>query len=133
MSENKDIVISAQVLLQPASGNDIDLNVGITADNLSEFVPSPATIAKASEVFRRNGFEVGPMVGVSFSVTGALRIFEKFFGVSIRMGSKGAYEFVSKNKSLGREIRTVDLPEELRNSLSSVVFPLPVDFGPTNF
>jgi hypothetical protein len=133
MVGNKDILISAQVMLRPASGKAIDSKVAITADNLAEFAPSPSTVTSASEIFRARGFEVGPMVGVSFSVTGTLQAFEEFFGMRIRIGKDGAYEFVVNDKVIGHELSSMELPKELHNFVAAVAFPLPPDFGPANF
>jgi hypothetical protein len=40
---------------------------------------------------------------------------------------------VAKNKIFGHELSGENLPEVVRQSVHSVVFTLPPDFGPTNF
>jgi hypothetical protein len=133
MPMSKDSVISAQVILRPASGQAIDGSVVISANNLAEFAPSPGTISSVAAEFRSQGFEIGPCVGVSFSVTGSIRTFEEFFGMRIRLSEDHAYEFVAKKKTVGHELSCAQLPEVLRKSVHAVVFPLPPDFGPTQF
>jgi hypothetical protein len=130
MADSKDILISALVLLRSAGGKEIDSSEAISANNLAEFAPSPTIVASASEIFRARGFEVGPMVGVSFSVTGRLRTFEEFLGMQIQLGKDGAYEFVSKNKTIGHELSSAELPEELHKFVAVVAFPLPFEFFP---
>ena len=128
MVDNKDILISAQVLLRPASGKSIDSNVAITANKLAEFAPSANTVAAAREIFHARGFEVGPMVGVSFSITGTLRAFEELFGRQVQMGKDGAYEFVANGKVIGHELSNMELPKELKDFVVIVAFPLPFEF-----
>jgi len=130
MADSQDTLISAQVLLRSASGKAIDPKVPITAANLAEFAPSPATVAAAAKIFRTKGFEVGPMVGISFSVAGTIRTFEEFFGVKVQMGGDGAYEFVVKDKVIGPELPRAELPKELRDLVTAVAFPRPFELFP---
>jgi hypothetical protein len=133
MPVSKESIVSAQVILRPASGQAIDGRVVISASNVAEFAPSPSAVSSVAAEFRSKGFEIGPVVGVSFSVTGTIRAFEEFFGMRIRLGKDHAYEFVAKNKTVGHELSGEELPEELRKSVHAVAFPLPPDFGPTEF
>lgn len=127
MADSKDTLISAQVLLRPASGKAIDSNVMITADNLADYAPSPDTVSSASEIFLANGFKVGPMVGVSFSITGTIKTFEKFFGTQVQMGKDGANEFVVNGEVIGKELSGRNLPNELHSLVAIVAFPEPVE------
>lgn len=133
MPVSKESIVSAQVILRPASGKAIDDRSVISADNLAEFAPSPSAVSSVTAGFRSKGFEIGPVVGVSFSVTGTIRAFEKFFGMRIRLGRDRAYEFVAKNKTVGHELSGENLPAVLREFVHAVAFPLPPDFGPTKF
>lgn len=123
MVENKNIIISAQVLLRPASGKPIALDVAITSDNLPEYTPSPETVASAGKIFRVNGFEVGQMVGVSFSISGTIQKFEKFFETQVRIGNDGINEFVVNGKVIGQELAGEQLPKELQSYVAVVAFP----------
>ncbi len=133
MAASSNPTISTQVILRPASGRAIDGQVPITAENVAEFAPAPSAAARAQEAFRSKGFEVGPVVGVSFSAAGPLRAFEELLGMRIRPGKDGTYDFVAKGKGLGHELSGEKLPEELRDAVQSIVFTRPPDFGPTNY
>lgn len=133
MPVSKESIVSAQVILRPASAQAIDAKVMISASNVAEFAPSPGAVSSVAAELRSKGFEIGPFVGVSFSVTGTIRAFEEFFGMRIRLGEDQAYEFVAKNKTVGHELTGGELPEVLRKSVHAVAFPLPPDFGPTDF
>lgn len=130
MTVSKDLIVSAQAILRPASGRAIDGRLVITADNVAEFAPSPSAITTVTARFRSRGFETGPFVGISFSVTGTIRAFEEFFGMKIQLGNDNAYEFVDESRIIGHELKGDALPEELREFVQSVVFPLPIEFGP---
>lgn len=133
MSLNEDSVISAQVILRPSGGRVIDGTVVITAINLAEFAPSPSDVSLATTRFRSMGFDVGPIVGVSFSITGTVRTFERALGTRIRRRKDDDHEFVVKNKPIGRELSGDRLPERIRTFVQAIVFPPPPDFGPPEF
>jgi len=133
MPVNKESIVSAQIILRPASGQTIDGRSVISASNVAEFAPSPSDVSSVAAQFRSRGFEIGPAVGISLSVTGTIRTFEDFFGMEIQMGKDCAYVFVLKNRIFGHELTGEDLPEVLREFVLAVVFPLPPDFGPTEF
>jgi hypothetical protein len=130
---NKESIVSAQIILRPASGQTIDGNVVISASNITEFAPSPDAVSSIAAEFRSRGFEIGPLVGISFSVTGTIRAFEGLFGIRIRLGKDHGLEFVVKNKIIGHELSGEELPEDFRQFVHAVAFPLPPDFGPTEF
>jgi hypothetical protein len=130
---SKDSIVSAQVILRPGSGQPIGDGALILASNLAQFAPPPGAVASAAAAFRSRGFEVGPFVGVSFSVTGTVGAFEGFFGMPIQLGQDGGYEFMANQKAIGHELPGERLPEVLRQLVQTVAFPLPPDFGPTKF
>ncbi len=133
MSNSKDVVISAQVILRPASGRTIHDGVKITSTNIAEFAPSPDDVSSVTGELRARGFEIGHVVGISFSLTGTIDAFEKLFRMRIRRGKDGAYEFVAGGEVVGHELTGKHLPEVLRETVHAVAFPLPPDFGPTRF
>jgi hypothetical protein len=51
-----------------------------TAARAAELVPDAAGAAAARNYFAELGFEVGPLVGVSFSIDGNRTLFESTFG-----------------------------------------------------
>ena len=130
MTLSKESIVSAQVILRPANGRAIDGRLAITTDNIAELAPPTNAVAAVTAIFRSRGFETGPFVGISISVTGTIRTFEEFFGMKIRLGKDNAYEFFTKNRIVGHELNSDDLPEDLREFVQTVVFPLPVEFGP---
>jgi len=90
-------------------------------------------VSSAAAALRSKGFEIGPFVGISFSMTGSIRAFEEYFGTQIRLGRDRGYEFVIKNTSLGHELSGERLPEAIRHLVQTVAFPLPPGFGPAEF
>ncbi len=133
MPFGEESIVSAQVVLHAAGGEAIEGKRQISARKLRQLVPPHGTVSLLAGIFRSKGFEVGPFVGISFSVTGMVRDFEKYFRVRIRPGKDGGYEFVVNDRSVGHELSGEDLPEGLREYVQAVVFPLPPDFGPTKF
>lgn len=133
MPVSKETLVSAQVILRPASGRQINGRTVISAGNVAEFAPSPGAVSSVAAEFRSREFDIGPVVGVSFSVTATIPAFEKFFGMRVRLGKDHAYEFALKNKRIGHELSGGQLPEPLRASVQAVAFPLPPDFGPKEF
>lgn len=133
MPVGRESIVSAQVILRSAKGLAINGKVAISAGNVAEFAPSPSAVSSITTEFRSKGFEIGPVVGISFAVTGTIRAFEEFFGVRIRLGKDHAYEFVARHKTVGHELSGEELPEVLRKFVHAVVFPPPPDFGPTEF
>ncbi len=133
MTLREDEVVSAQVVLRPASGRQIDLETLITADNISQYEPSQETVEESSRAFRSLGFEVGSMVGISFSITAPARIFEYLFKVHLRRTNRGGIEYLS-NDGVGRlELPLINLTEDLARHLHTVTFIPPPDSGPTDY
>jgi len=129
----EDEVVSAQVVLRPASGRQIDLETLITAENISQYEPSQETVEESSRSFKSLGFEVGPMVGISFSITAPTRIFTDVFKVHLRRTNRGGIEFLGDN-GVGRlELPITNLTEDLARHLHAVTFTPPPDFGPTDY
>ena len=80
MSLNPDEILSAQVVLRSASGRSANEAGAITAENIDMFVPPPETAARVAAAFQSLGFATGPLVGISFSITGSAGRFGKVFG-----------------------------------------------------
>lgn len=133
MPTGDEPILSAQVILRSATGRSLEAGVMITAKNVAEYLPSPKTISMAEKVFRSEGFEVGPFVGVSFSITGPLRTFERSFGLRVQRGDDHAFNFMSGSKPIGHELSGSELPGSMQEHVQRVAFPLPPDFGPKEF
>ena len=74
------------------------------------------------EQFAAAGFQVGPLVGVSFSIAAPIERFEDFF--KVRAEQQGAQPF------LVDELPLSALPPGLREQIETVLFTRPPDFGP---
>jgi hypothetical protein len=77
------------------------------------------------EQFAGSGFEVGPLVGVSFSITAPAERFEEFFQLHAERQAPRA--------SLPDELPVSALPPALQEHVDSVLFTRPPDFGPTSY
>lgn len=122
MAGRKSEIVSAQVVLLPASGRPVSDPSVLTAARLAEAVPSPEQARHAARAWAEAGFEVGPVVGTSFSITAPAATFEKAFGEQVR---KAAEE--------GRELSLDEVKEELTRGVAAVTFTPPPDFGPTSY
>ncbi len=115
----KQALLSAQVLLKPSTGV-MPRDADITAANVAALSPEPHTAADIRKRLVDAGFEVGPLVGPSFSITAPPAVFKRVFKLS------------SPGSDLG-EIPLDHLPEPVRRAVAAVTFPSPPDFGPGNF
>lgn len=85
------------------------------------------------EAFAAAGFAVGPSVGNTFSITGPVSLFEKFFRVKLVRTSQGGAQVVRDDGSTTEELPLAVLPAPSREELAVVAFtPFP-DFGPTQY
>jgi hypothetical protein len=132
MPTKKQQVVSAQVILRSASGKSPGGQTAITAENISDYLPSAETAARAREAFAAAGFQTGPVVGTSFSITAPIETFEKMFNTRLRLEKSGAIKSV-KTESGAYEISLRGLPKTLVDQVESVTFTPPPEFGPTSF
>jgi hypothetical protein len=133
MSELKQSLISAQVILVGRNQNKIGGQTDITSDNISDYSPNENTISELNKIFSDKGFEVGGMVGISISVTAPREVFEEFLEVKIYKEKDGSFGFVSKGKKLGRELKNKFLPGIIKDKVLTITFTKPPDFGPANW
>jgi hypothetical protein len=129
MPVDRNEIISAQVMLRPASGVEISPDAQITSKNVHEFAPHPNAYRTASDTFRSLAFETGPLVGVSFSITASVDTFIRVFKADLQRNSKGGIE--SKGGELILPLNHI--PENARKTIQVVTFIEPPDFGPTGF
>jgi hypothetical protein len=122
--------LSAQVVLHPASGK-LTGGEQITSENVERFLPSPEAVAEASGFFRGAGFEVGDIVGTSFSIVGSPAEFERTFGERPERSVERGVDTVRLERG-GLELDLGRLPGSVRRHLQAVTFTPPPDFGPTN-
>jgi hypothetical protein len=109
-------VVSAQVLLRPASGRRIGGRDEITSENIRDYAPRADAAALARKTFEADSFDVGPLVGISFSIAAPVSTFERVFKTSIAGSTL--------------ELPLDALPEPLRRVIEAVTFQRPLDFGP---
>lgn len=128
-----ETVISAQVLLTSASGKKIGPETLITSANVEEYTPAAKTIAQASEVLTKLGFEVGELVGISMSITAPASTFDRVFGVPLSQTSDSSIQVIGADGSLRQEIPSHTWPKPLSDLAVAITFVAPPEFGPTRF
>jgi len=114
----RDQPLSAMVILQPAD-LEVDTEEPVTSANLARHAPAPGAVAELSSFFATRGFEVGPLVGTSFSISAPARRFRQVFGPDQPTGRRDSLEFDTRA-----------LPPRLRGHLRAISFSEPPDFGP---
>jgi hypothetical protein len=124
--------VSAQAILVPASGRR-DAGTAITARNIDQFRPSEEAVSAVRGGFARARFEVGPLAGNSFSITGTVKQFENVFKTKLRADTRGGVTARSGANSQTLELPLDGLPEDLRKHLAAVTFTAPPAFGPTGY
>ncbi len=129
MQLDRNEIISAQVILLPASGMKIGPDTKITAENIEKFALPSDAYHIASSTFRLIGFEIGPLVGVSFSITAPVGTFEEMFKAGLQPSLKGGIECIGG----GLQFPLGPLPDNARRVIQTVTFTEPPDFGPAEF
>jgi hypothetical protein len=120
-------LISAQVVLKPKSGI-MPKPESMTSENLESFLPDATPASQTRAHFESLGFEVGALVGNSFSISATPKKFEQHFHTKILRNN----QFASlEDGSL--ELPIADLPAEVKATIDAVSFSAPPDFGPNNF
>ncbi len=116
--------------MRPGSGRELSGHSVITADNIADYVPAPHDLAVARALFEQAGFEIGEPVGIGFSITGPLGLFERFFGTRVGPAEDGGYGAFAGDEGR-RELPLATLPGELTQRLIAVTFEPPAQlFGP---
>src|SRR5437879_4645459 len=108
----KRSVLSAQVVLVPQSGKPIE-GAAITAENVSEYAPSPTGVSAAQNYFRKAGFTVGPLGGISFTISAPKNLFERIFGAPIEIDSDGSAKIKGHRGEAARALPLTQLPAVL--------------------
>jgi hypothetical protein len=124
--------ISAQVVLRPASGKAVGQSA-ITAENIADYAPSPDAVARTTRAFGEAGFEVGPVVGTSFSITAPLATFEKVFDLKLQRDERGGLKAVSGKGKPSYELPMPKLSKDVVEQIEAVTFTRPPDFGPSSY
>jgi len=110
-----DTPISAQVILRPR-GTASSRGLTITAETIADYAPDAETAQRIARYFADKGFDVGGVVGTSFSIAGPSTLFQEVFG--------------------GRRDRSLVLDKldpSIAAAIEEVTFTKPPDFGPTSY
>lgn len=124
--DRKELIASAQVVLRSASGRAPRGGDTISAATLARFLPAPDAVATVTQFFAAAGFDVGPAVGNSFSITAPATRFEQVFAVKPRRLPSGGLA----GQGGGAELPLDVLPAPVRALIAAVAFPTPPAFGP---
>lgn len=130
MTLDKQEIISAQVILRAASGKAHE-DMPITSATLGEAAPPARAVAQAQRYFRERGFEVGEWVGISFSVSGPVTLFEAVFAVHLSWSDDEGIQAMREDGTQDYELPAEGLPPAL--GVEAVTFTPPPEFGPTSF
>ncbi len=125
--------VSAQVILPSASGRKIDQKTIITAENIKQFTPSAATVAKATAFFRDNGFDVGRVAGISFSITAPAELFEQVLKVQILGNTNDGVSFARKDGTTTTTLEGDALPHLPDGLIDAITLPERPAFGPESY
>jgi hypothetical protein len=119
-------VISAQVVLTRAPGHRDTLP---TAATIAQMMPPSEVIAAVTGWFRARAFEVGPVVGNSFSITAPPDRFEAAFHIRLLKDKDSRVDLNPEGRGL--ELPVERLPRDVARGVQAVVFTPPPDFGPS--
>ena len=84
-------MVVARVLLRSAEGHRPGIDVPITADTLGRLTPPPETVAAVADHFGRAGFAVLGRPGITIGISGSKELFERHFGIELKLGADRAY------------------------------------------
>ena len=104
------------VVLRPSSGAPLPPG-GLTSATVHAGAPDPQAAERVRSHLAGRGFDLGPLVGISFSITGTRELIRQVFG---DVPDAGALP-------LDR------LPEDVRRLMLAVEAEAPPDFGPNSF
>lgn len=134
MATKKDEQLSAQVVLRSAGGTAPGSTTQVTSENVREYLPSSSAVTEARHALEEAGFEVGNVVGNSFSISATAKTFEKVFKVKLQSDKeKGVTARASRADEESYELPVGKLPEDARRHVAAVTFTPPPDFGPTSY
>jgi hypothetical protein len=121
----EDETISAQVILSSATGQKLGPTSQVTKHTLRHYTPSADHSAKAIKLFEMLGFEVGPLIGISFSLTGPVAMFRKVFDVDLRREEDKSLVVLDSRGGANPELPATALSDELRHLIAHIVFESP--------
>jgi len=135
MARQQSPVISAQVVLTPASGKSAPEGTPVTAATLAMFAPCSGDHSRRLRRVPRAGLRSRPDVRHQlFRSPAPADIFEHVFKVDLGYLRK---PHADRDRSRGKtardlELPTSTLPDALKPMVQAVTFTPPPDFGPGN-
>jgi hypothetical protein len=117
---NEDDTISAQVILRPRGAKSSADIPAITSENVHQYTPARETVEKVVSNFASHGFDVGTVVGTSFSITAPKSTFERVFATKL-----------GRRKSLQLPLQSI--ASDVAKEIEEVTFTEPPDFGPASY
>ena len=128
----QDQMISAEILLQSASGASIQEDTLITSENVDQYMPAPDTSAIVSQYFTEQGFEVPAPAGsaMSISIVGPAELFTKQFERRFAMDGYESIVAITDSGQASNALPTDGLPDAIRERISIITFSESPDFGP---
>lgn len=99
---------------------------------ISAMVLASDDAAAARAAFEQAGFEVGPIVGGTFSITASPQHFEQVLKTRLEQGAAG----VTLSEAAPADPQAIPLrilPASLRRHVKLATFEPPPDFGPTDW
>lgn len=117
--------VSAQVLLRPAGR--VEPAGPPSAANLAEHLPSAEDAERVRAWFAGQGFDTGPVVATSFSVSGSPGLFRRTFGTDVELTADPARSGVREVRAAGGswELALDQLPADVAEPVLAVTFSPP--------
>ena len=120
---------TALVLVRSASGAQLTPETRITVENVADHAPAPDAVDAVRGALQRAGFELGPLVGIGFAITGPPDAYERTFGVRVVAAPDGGWG-VEHHSAVVRELPMTKVVPDLARHLVSVTFEPPAQaFG----
>ena len=128
---NPEQIVSAEVLLRSHTGALIDGNTIITSKNIAKYRPEAESVQIISQFFKNNGFQVGPLSGISVTVSGTANLFSCFFHTSLTNNERGGIQAILSSKMTSEALPIEILPKSVANLIITITFIPPPDLMPS--
>jgi hypothetical protein len=109
---------------EPAASALVILRTDAAADD-DRARPDPASARQVQDHLRSLGFEVGALIGTSFSITAPVDLFRRSFGDEAAIDTAASHGDTAEV-----DLPTDLLPDDAARSVRSITFAPPPDFGP---
>lgn len=125
-------VVSAMVIMRSASGIVPDPNIEITEKNIHLFAPDTAAARRMATAFQALGFDVGPLVGISFSITAPARQFIKVFQTDLTQVDDGSIHAEKNGNRDDLELPINNLGNTITENVYRITFTPAADLNSTS-